>query len=214
MYRRLAVLLVAALALGVTATAGADTATPLSPDDAGSLVAGAAASGSSATTEVDPTTVLAAASSPDAVTSYESDMTLDAAVGLDTGPSSLAARAGTASLGPVAQPKVVCWTEASWGHWGTWPYDQKITDTTYWCAKYGVKVTFRSTSVTAGGTLCGVSWRAGQLIAGGTGFPSFTMRSSVGFACPTDIPWIVLHPSHHIDVSRDDRGGASIVGMG
>lgn len=225
MPKRLVLVLAAAvLAGGIAAFSGAasaladDAVTPLAPDDASALIAGAMTNGVSATSVVDPSTALAAASLPDAVTSVEPDLTLDEAVGLDptsTSPASLQ-RTGSSgsSLAVFAVTKPMCWANAYWGRWGIWPYEQKITDTTYWCAIYGSKVTYRTSSVTGGGTLCGVSWRASQLIGGGVGFPSFTMRSSAGFSCPTVIPWIVLHPSHYLDVRRDSRGGTTLVGMG
>jgi hypothetical protein len=224
MSRRLAlVLAVALLTGGIAVFSGAapafadDAASLLSPDDASALIAGPAVSGTTATTAVDSSTALAAASLPDAVTSVEPDLTLDEAVGLDpTSASTAALRFGGTSINSLALTaiKPMCWANAFWGRWGTWPYEQRITDTTYWCAIYGSKVTYRTSSVTGGGTLCGINWRASQLIGGGVGFPSFTMRSSAGFSCPTVIPWIVLHPTHHLDVRRDSRGGTVLVGSG
>ena len=224
MSRRLALVLAAALLTGgIAAFSGAapaladDSAALLSPDDASALIAAPATTGASGTSAVDASTALAAASSPGAVTSVEPDLTLDEAVGLDptsTSTSTTAAlRFGTSSLATISTTPT-CWANAYWSRWGTWPYEQKITDTTYWCAIYGSKVTYRTSSVTGSGTLCGVSWRASQLIAGGVGFPSFTMRSSAGFSCPTIIPWIVLHPTHYLDVRRDSRGGTVMVGSG
>lgn len=222
MSKRVAVALAMLLAAAVAALGGAavafadgsapaaladDVATPLSPDDAAALVTAPGTASLSNTTVVDPGTALAAASSPGAVTDVESDLTVAEAVGLD--------QTQTAALLDGAAPtKTTCWSDAASGRWGIWPYEQKLTDTTYWCAIYGSKITYRTSSVTGGGTLCGLNWRASQLIAGGVGFPSFTMRSSAGFSCPTVIPWIVLHPSHYIDVRRNDTGGASIVGSG
>lgn len=236
MSRRLVLVLAAALlAGGIAAFSGVapaladDAATLLSPDDASALIAGPAVSGVSSTSAVDPSTALAAASSPGAVTSYESDLTLSQAVGIDpidgasdstdgggatdgtSGTTSLASANGSA-LSSLA--KTVCWSNAAWKQWGTWPYQQRITDTTYWCAAYGSKITYRTSSVTGGGTICGLSWRASQLIAGGVGFPSFTMRSSAGFSCPTVVPWIVLHPTHYLDVRRNDVGATSLLGSG
>jgi hypothetical protein len=103
-----------------------------------------------------------------------------------------------------------------WHQWGTWPYQQRITDTTYWCAVYGSHITYRSSTTTASGTLCAVNWRARQLIGGGVGpgFTYFTIRSSAAFACPTLIPWITLHTTHHEDVKRTDKGATTLVGSG
>jgi hypothetical protein len=219
MSKKLAVALALPLAAAVVAFAGAGSASavvptcdcipvftdasPLPPDNANVLVAAGETAGVSDATEVDPATALAAASAPNADTSIESDLTPEEAVGL--------APAG-ASLDSTAAKR--CWADQAWDQWGTWPYQQKIVDTTYWCAVYGVKITLRSSSVTGGGTICALSWRASQLIGGGVGFPSFTERSSAGFSCPTVVPWVVLHPSHHLDVVRTSRGGAAIVGKG
>jgi hypothetical protein len=229
MSRRVALVLAAALLVGaVAAFSGATpafadgTVTALSPDDASALIAGTATSGVTATSAVDPSTALAAASAPDAVTSVDPDLTLDQAVGLDPAPTdsptalrSVSSTSSTSSLASFSSfMPTMCWANAYWSRWGTWPYEQKITDTTYWCAIYGSKVTYRTSSVTGGGTLCSVNWRASQLIGGGVGFPSFTMRSSAGFSCPTVIPWIVLHPTHYMDVRRDSRGGTVLVASG
>ena len=169
--------------------------------------------GLTATTVVDGATALAAASAPGADTEAEPDLSPDEAVGLAPLPGGSGAPAGGGSLATTGN-RSICWANAAWHQWGTWPYEQRITDTTYWCAVLGVKITYRTSSVTIGGTLCGYNWRASQLIGGGVGFPFFTMRSSAGFSCPTVIPWITLHPSHHVDVRRDDRGGATFVGSG
>jgi hypothetical protein len=222
MSKRVAVALATALAAGVAALGSAavasadDSPAPLSPDDAATLVAGPATTTLSPTVSIDPNTALAASAVPGAVTAYESDLTLAQAVGLDpTDTATSAALARTASsLSAGLTAKTMCWSDAASTHWGIWPYEQKLTDTTYWCAVYGTKITYRTSSVTGGGTLCGVSWRASQLIAGGVGWPYFTMRSSAGYSCPTVIPWIVLHPSHYMDVRRTDTGGAAIVGTG
>src|SRR5438477_205450 len=71
-------------------------------------------------------------------------------------------------------------------------------------------------TTTASGTLCGVSWRARQVIAGGVGqgFTYFTNRASAGFGCPTTIPWFTIHTTHHEDVRRTDRGVTTLVGTG
>lgn len=111
-------------------------------------------------------------------------------------------------------PPTWCWATAFWHQWGTWPYQQRITDTTYWCAVLGNRITYRSSSVTGTGTLCATGWTASQLISGGIGYPWFTMRSSAGFSCPTVIPWITLHENRYVDVNRTDTGGTSEVGSG
>ncbi|HLX31809.1 MAG TPA: hypothetical protein VKR79_03455 [Gaiellaceae bacterium] len=211
MSKRLAAVLAAAAALVCTAAASADNGpTPLAPDDAAALIAAPGTSGLSATAAVDPATAFAAANADGADTSIASDFTVEQATGV-----SAATHASSSAPSPdVVFSKPACWGDQGWWSWGTWPYEQKIIDTTYWCAVYGVKITLRTSSVTTDGDICGVNWRAGQLIGGGVGFASFTERSSAGFACPTVVPWITLHPSHHLDIRRDDRGGAAIVGTG
>lgn len=205
----LAMLVAAAAASLASATpAVADLGSPalLPPDQAQTLASAPAEvpSGSS-TSSVDGQTVLDASALPGADTTIESDLTPQEAVGLT--PS------GGLVLG-VSRP--VCWANAAWHQWGTWPYQQRITDTTYWCAVYGSHITYRAAVTTASGTLCGVQWRTMALIAGGVGraFPSFTNRASASFACPTIIPWITIHTTHHEDVKRTDRGLTTWVGTG
>ena len=200
-------MLVAAMA-GILASAGgagADDPTPLPPDQAQALATAPDTSGSS-TTAVDGLTALNASTQPDADTSIEAGISAQAAVGL--------VPLSEGNLISAARP--ACWANAAWHQWGLWPYQQRITDTTYWCAVYGSHITYRSSTTTASGTLCAVNWRARQMIAGGVGrgFTYFTMRASAGFACPTIIPWITLHTTHHEDVKRTDRGATSFVGSG
>lgn len=221
MSKRVALALAVLVAAGIAAFAGVgpaaaiavvcDCGTPtqtdptsLSPADATALAAAPGSGGLSAPTAANPADVLAAASAPGADTQIEPDLTAKEAVGLAP---------GGASLGTTTS-QARCWADQAWYQWGTWPYQQRITDTTYWCAKYGVKITLRTSDVAGGGTICGMSWRSSQVIGGGVDFPFFTERSTAGYSCPTVIPWIVLHPSHHLDVLRDSRGGAQIVGHG
>jgi hypothetical protein len=212
----LAVLLAAAVAAFAGPALGDDTATPLSPDAAAALAAGSGTPSVSPTVVVDGNTALAAASAPGAVTAYESDLTLDDAVGLDptATATSLNRTSDSSSLATITSAPKTCWSSSVGDQWGTWPYEQKMTETSYWCAVYGQKITYRTSSITGGGTICGLSWRANQLIAGGVGFPYFTMHSSAGWSCPTTIPWFVLHPSHYLDVKRNDVGATTVVGYG
>jgi len=180
---------------------------PLPPDQAQALAdAPADVPSGSSTTAVDGRTALNASTVPGALTSIESGITPDAAVGLaplNDGES-------------ISATRPVCWANAGWRQWGTWPYQQRVTDTTYWCAVFGSHITYRTSTTTASGTLCDVSWRSGALIAGGVGkgFTYFTHRASAGFACPTVIPWIVIHTTHHEDLKRTDRGVTTFVGSG
>jgi hypothetical protein len=207
---RLAMLLAtAAVALGsaVSARAVGESPAPLPSDQATALATAAAdVPSGSLTQSVDGQTALNASMDPAADTAIESDLTPQAAVGI-TDPN---------GAGTISPNRPTCWSNYMWHQWGTWPYQQRITDTTYWCAVYDSHITFRTSMTTASGLLCGVSWRAGVLIAGGVGkgFTSFTKRSSAGFSCQTDIPWIAIHTTHHEDVKRNDRGVTTLVGSG
>jgi len=198
----------ATAALGPAASAGAGAPRPLDPDTAAALVsATTAVSSGSSTRGVSPTEALAAALLPGAAVSVAPGVSLQQAVGV-------AGAAKGSTLPAATAGSTACWANAMWHQWGTWPYEQKITDTTYWCAVYPSRITYRSSSTTTDGTLCGTSWRSSQLIAGGIGFSWFTIRSSAGFSCPTAIPWVTLHPSHYEDVARTASGGTSLVGSG
>jgi hypothetical protein len=208
--RRAALLamLLAAMAAALASAGGVLAAdpTPLPPDQAQALATAAVETGGSTTSVVDGQTALNASSVPGADTSVESGVSPQAAVGIV----------------PLSEGNIIyasrpaCWANAAWHQWGLWPYQQRITDTTYWCAVYGSHITYRSTTTTASGTLCGVNWRAKQLIGGGIGrgFTYFTMRTSAGFACPTIIPLLTIHTTHHQDVKRNDRGVTTFVGTG
>jgi len=208
----LAMLLAAAAAiLGSAASAVADSGIPtaLPPDQAQALAnAPADVADGSSTTAVDGVTVLDASANSDAQTSIEEGISPEAAVGLT----------------PLIEPDIrastptraSCWANSMWHQWGTWPYQQRVTDTTYWCAVYNKHITYRTSTTTASGLLCGVSWRSGALIGGGIGrgFTYFTNRASAGFSCQTIVPWITLHTTHHLDVKRTDTGVTTQVGTG
>jgi hypothetical protein len=197
------------VALGSATSARAVVEAPplLTPDQATALAtAPAPVPSGSSTQSVDGSTALDASTLAGAETSIESDISPQAAVG----------------LAPLIEPngllatRPVCWANYVWHQWGTWPYQQRITDTTYWCAVYNNHITYRTSTTTASGTLCGVNWRARALIDGGVGrgFTYFTNRASAGFSCQTVVPWITIHTSHHEDVKRNDRGVTTVVGTG
>jgi hypothetical protein len=200
---------VAAILVAATPTLAAinNEPRPLSPDQAQALAtAPAEAPSGSTTSAVDGLAVLKASTLPGADTSIEAGVSPQAAVGLVT----------------LNQPNAVsaitptCWANEMWHQWGTWPYQQRVTDTTYWCAVFGSHITYRTSSTTASGLLCGVGWRANALIGGGigSGFPYFTNRASAGFSCQTAVPWITIHTSHYLDVRRTDTGATTQVGTG
>jgi hypothetical protein len=211
----LAILLAAAIlgsASPALAAFGDPSGAPVTPDLAQTLADAPAdvPDGSSPATAVDGLAVLKASMQPGADTLIEPGDSPQQAVGL-------ADLSGTnADTDGVPLKRASCWASAMWHQWGTWPYQQRITDTTYWCAVVGNHITYRTSSTTASGLLCGIGWRANALIGGGVGpgFTYVTNRASAGFSCQTDIPWIAIHTSHYLDVKHTDRGVTTQVGSG
>jgi hypothetical protein len=206
--------LFAAAALGSAGPALAGVNNPgavaLAPDQAQALASAPAdVPDGSSTKAVDGLTALSASNLPGADTSIEPGVSPQAAVGLTTLDESQVSMI-------IAAIKPACWANAMWHQWGTWPYQQKITDTTYWCAVPGSHITYRTSSTTASGLLWAIGWRANALIGGGvgTGFTYVTNRASAGFSCPTTIPWITIHTAHHEDIKRTDTGATTLVGSG
>ncbi|MGZ4398839.1 MAG: hypothetical protein ACXVZ1_10555 [Gaiellaceae bacterium] len=199
-----AAVLCSAAAAGATVGGTPD---PLPPDQATTLAtAPALVPSGSSTSLVAGRTVLEASTVPGAQTSIEPGLSRQAAVGLTP----------LIEANAISATKPTCWANQAWHQWGIWPYQQRITDTTYWCAVYNNHITYRTSTTTASGLLCAVGWRSGALIAGGVGrgFTYFTNRSSAGFSCQTVVPWITLHTTHHQDVKRTDRGVTTFVGTG
>ena len=203
-----ALLTTLALTLGSAASgrAATEVPNPLPPDEAQTLADTGTETSGSTTSAVDGLTALDASTLPDADTTIEAGLSPQAAVGL----------APLVEGSVISSTRPRCWANYMWHQWGTWPYQQRITDTTYWCAVYDSHITYRSSTTSASGTLCGVNWRTMQLIAGGVGrgYTFFTNRASAGFACPTIVPWITIHKTHHEDVKRNDKGATTQVGTG
>jgi hypothetical protein len=204
----------AAIVLVPAAAAGGPQ--PASPEQAQALLSSPALvlSGSS-TRVVSPREALSAASLPGAVVSVAPGLSAAQAVGLS--PTLSTSPSTTGVLGPiqmVAAAATACSANAQWYEWGTWPYQQRITDTTYWCAVYGDHITYTSSTTNGSGTLCSTSWTSAQTISGGIGYSWFVNRASAGFSCPTAIPWVSLHPSHYEDTSRNAWGSTALVGAG
>jgi len=203
--RRLIV--VVALALVVPAAASARPPGPAAPAPAplpeaqaqALVTAPAAVPGGSETWSVSPQEALAAASAPGATVYVASGLSLREAVGVAQ---------------PLAAEAVGCSANRGYRTWGTWPYEQQLSDTTYWCAVYGDHITYYSSTVNATGTLCDSSWRSSQVTSGGIGYSWFVVRTSAGWSCPTVVPWLNLHPSHYMDYSRNAWGSTELVGSG
>jgi hypothetical protein len=210
---------VVGLAVGLAAVAFVPAAAaggpqPAAPTEAQALISAPAlvASGS-VTRAVSPQEALSAASLPGAIVSVAPGLSAAQAVGL-----SPAVSVSTSTSSSIVRPigtttaATACSSNAAWYEWGTWPYQQRITDTTYWCAVYGDHITYTSSTTNGTGTLCGTSWTSSQIINGGIGFSWFVNRSSAGFSCPTAIPFLSLHPSHYQDISRNAWGSTALVG--
>jgi hypothetical protein len=183
---------------------------PLSPDQAEALATAVSATpDGETTTAVSPVEALAAGALPGAETSVYSGLTPGEAVGL------VAPLPGGAGIAAALRMNVtMCWADRGWHQWGTWPYQQRLIQTTYWCAVYGQRITYKTTTVTTAGTLCSTNWSTDALIGGGIGAHGMTIRASAGYSCPTALFWIQLHPSHHLDIFFGDRGRAVITSTG
>jgi hypothetical protein len=213
----LALLVPAAASARPPAPVPGPAATPLPLDQAAALVAAAPATAPDALAvqAVSPQQALAAATAPGAAVYVAPGLSLQQAVGARlsaAGLSSTTASGGVAS--PASAEAVGCSSVADGGTWGTWPYEQRVSFTVYWCAVYGNHITYYSATTNGGGTLCGVSWTSNQPISGGIPYSWVVQRGSAGFSCPTVIPWVNLHPSHYLDVSVNAWGSAAEVGRG
>ena len=116
----------------------------------------------------------------------------------------------TPALAIAASTGCTAW-QSGWG-WGTWPYDQQVYDHTYYCAVTGDHITFRTTTVTTGGTLCGTESRNNWIVSGGIGYFWMVVHAEARFACPTVVPWVTLHPTDWLETSYNAWGNAAQVG--
>ena len=217
--RHLAIIVGLAAALSAIAlvpTAGAGGPRPADPAQAQALIgAPALVASGSVTRTVSAQEALSAASLPGAVVAVAPGLSAAQAVGLSP---AVSVSIGTSAsiVRPIGTTTAAtgCSANLMWYEWGTWPYQQRISDTTYWCAVYGDHITYTSSTTNGSGTLCGTSWTSSQTISGGIGYSWFVNRASAGFSCPTAIPWVSLHPSHYEDTSRNAWGSTSLVGAG
>jgi hypothetical protein len=191
-------LLVAALCAAFAAAPAAFAAKPggppprpAAPDEAAVLAAAPGASDGAVVQQVSRSAALAAAQQPGASTE------------LAAGFTSAAAAAAAANA---------CFSWHSGWHWGIWPYEQRIDEYTYYCAVYGQYITMRSTSVAAGGTLCGSESRDSWIKSGGIGYFWMVVHAQARFSCPTVVPWVSLHPTDWLETSYNAWGNASQVG--
>ena len=187
-----AVLLLAAVVVPIAqAGNGNGKAKPLDAAQAQVLASAPGASLGTTIGPASPLDALAAASQPGAQT--------ELAPGFATPAQAIAASTGCASY------------QSGWG-WGTWPYDQQVYDHTYYCAVIGDHITYRSTTVTTGGTLCGTESRDNWIVSGGIGYFWMVVHAQARFACPTVVPWVTLHPTDWLETSYNAWGNAAQVG--
>jgi hypothetical protein len=104
-----------------------------------------------------------------------------------------------------------CASYRSGWRWGTWPYDQLVYDHTYYCAVTGDYITYRSTVVSAGGTLCSAESRDNWVTSGGIGYFWMVVHAEARFSCPTAIPYISLHPTDWLETAYNAWGNAAQV---
>ena len=201
----------------VPAAAAGSAPQPAAPAQAQALIGAAAPAATGSTTRrVSAQEALSAASLPGATVGVSPGLSPAQAVGLLPAVStpSVSSTAATPIVRPIGATiaAIACSANAQWTEWGIWPYQQRITDTTYWCAVYGDHITYTSSNTSGTGTLCGTGWTSSQIISGGVGYSWFVNRAGAGFNCPTAIPWISLHPSHYEDTSRNAWGNTQLVG--
>jgi hypothetical protein len=184
-------LLAAIIVPAAQAGNGNGKAKPLDPTQAQTLVSTAGASLGTSVTAISKDDALAASRQAGAQT--------EVASGFATTQQAIAASTGCASY------------QSGWG-WGTWPYDQQVYDHTYYCAVTGDHITYRSTTVTTGGTLCGTESRNNWIVSGGIGYFWMVVHAEARFSCPTVVPWVTLHPTDWLETSYNAWGNAAQVG--
>lgn len=164
---------------------------PLDPTDAQALASAAGGSLGTTVTPASKQEALGAAQLPGASTTV--------APGFQSATAAVDASTGCASY------------RSGW-RWGTWPYDQLVYEHTYYCAVTGQYITYRSTVVTAGGTLCSAESRDNWITSGGIGYFWMVVHAEVRFSCPTAIPYVSLHPTDWLETSYNAWGNAAQVG--
>jgi hypothetical protein len=161
----------------------------LSPKQARALINAPASNGSSAAQRISTQQVQQAASEVGAV------------VEVGTSRATTAAKA----------QKSTCWFGSVWTQWGLYPYQQRVTDNTYWCTRTGGVLTWRVTHVTMSSTLCSSDRSDNYKLQGGNGSKMVVTRSTGYFACQTIIPWVTVHTTRWEDAYRDGQPSQKIV---
>lgn len=182
--------MVVALAAG-PATARGDSEKPGTPAAVANAVSGPIIRGSDAPRRVSVQEARSAAAMPGARVEVPKETTPAQSVGSD---------------GAAATAAEYCWQHSPWMQWGTWPYQQRVTDHTYWCAVYGRYITYRTQYVRLGTTLCDHSGAYGFRISGGVNHSWVETQAGGHFSCPTTIPWFTIHTDRWFRVARNAWG--------
>lgn len=200
--------LTAAVAV-IVSTGGAANVKPLAPDKASALVNSGASHNNAVVGQAEsPQAAMAAASQSGAQVEVAPGMTPAQATGAASSSPNGAVAAETAAV--AASP--VCWhQDGMWEEWGTWPYQQRVTETRDWCGYLGGAQTYRVSSARGGTTLCSWGSQYTNFVSGGNGKTWTVVRSGASFACPTDIPWITIHTDRWQEWSCNTWGNCAWV---
>jgi hypothetical protein len=87
-----------------------------------------------------------------------------------------------------AETEANCFYARPGDTWGTWPYQQSVYQSTYWCARGGL-LTYRSTSMESESSICARTDSDQQKVGGGVGYDYVVVHGWVSFSCTTIIPW-------------------------
>ena len=104
-----------------------------------------------------------------------------------------------------------CWTKTASHTFGTWwtGYGQRITDNSTFCANAaGTKLVYRSTHVSGDTIFCSVDSVSNYKIAGAADGSTYYVDwvDEVHFTCPTNIPYLTVHPDDKIAMEATDYG--------
>lgn len=92
-------------------------------------------------------------------------------------------------------PAQICWSvDGMDSEWGTWPYQQRVSESRYWCAtNIGGYQNYRVSHVFLHSAACDTSGAYGYLVGGGNGYTWSTVRSGGHFHCQTPTPWLAFN---------------------
>jgi hypothetical protein len=89
-----------------------------------------------------------------------------------------------------------CFFATAEASWGTWPYQQTLSNDTYWCSMYYQYVSYRFTHIRLGSSLCTKSGAFSYRIGGGIGQSLVWVRAGGSFSC--GIPYIGGYNRDHL----------------